>query len=64
MGIAVLIVLCIICAAGWLKWKIATLSITYYLIRKGYTPPSKTEIEECTQYAIRHLGGKITGNGI
>lgn len=60
--ITVLIVSCIVCARGWLKWYISTLSITCYLVQKGYTPPNKEEMEECTRYTVEHLCSEITGN--
>jgi hypothetical protein len=39
----------------WVKWKIATLSATYYLQTKGYKPPTSKEIEKCTQMVVRNI---------
>ena len=51
----VLAVVAVICGIGWLKYYISTCALVYYLQKKGYTPPSDQEIQECARYAA----GKI-----
>lgn len=51
----VFIVATTILAVGWLKWKISTLAMIYYIEKKGYTQPSKKEMAECTRYVAEHL---------
>lgn len=55
MGYFILSTLLICFVVGWLKWKISTLSLSYYIIKKGYTPPSDSETKACTAYVIRKM---------
>lgn len=43
------------CAIKWFNKHILALSIIYYLEKKGYTPPSKEEIEECSEIVTKHV---------
>lgn len=45
----------VICAIGWMVWYVSSLSMTYYIEKKGYTQPSEEEMKECTLYVVRHL---------
>ena len=45
----------VICAIGWIVWKVSTLALTYYIHKKGYTQPSSEEMKECTQFVVRNL---------
>lgn len=52
---AILFIACITCAIGWLKNKIGLLTLTAYITKKGYAPPSDEETKECTDYVIKNL---------
>lgn len=39
----------------YLKWRIATLSIIYYIQKKGYAQPSDDEMAECSQWVIKKV---------
>lgn len=45
----------IICSLGWLVRSVSTMAMSYYIFKKGYTPPSDDEMKECTQYVVKHL---------
>lgn len=55
MGLAVLIFATILCASKWLKWKIATLSLAYYIEKNQYKQPSDDELKECTGFVVRSI---------
>lgn len=59
--LGLLIVTQTVCIAGWLKWKIATMTLSAYLVIKNYTPPSDAELEECRRYVIRETVESLTG---
>lgn len=50
-----------VCIAGWLKWKIATMTLSAYLVIKNYTPPSDADLEECRRYVVRETVANLTG---
>lgn len=45
----ILVLIVVICAYKWLKWKIVGMALTYYMIEKGYEEPSKEEMKACIQ---------------
>lgn len=45
----------VICGIGWAVKYISTAAMIYYMEKKGYTMPSDEDIEECTQWVIRHI---------
>lgn len=55
VGLAVLIFVTILCAAKWMKWKIATLSLAYYIEKNQYRQPSGDDIKECTGFVVRNM---------
>ena len=40
---------------GWIKWKISTMALVYYIEKNQYKQPNDAEIKECTGYVARHL---------
>lgn len=44
-----------ICAIGWLSSRVATNAIVYYMLKKGYKPPTEDEIKACTQAAAKKM---------
>ena len=52
---ALFIVTTAICAIGWLSSRLAANAIVYYMVKKGYKPPSEDEIEECTRAAAKKM---------
>lgn len=55
MLIVVLCIACTIFAIGWIKNKIGLLTLTAYIIKKGYAPPSDEETKACTDYVVKNL---------
>ena len=55
MGYFILSALLACCALGWLKWKISTRAVVYYVLKKGYTPPSGEEMKACSIYVIKKM---------
>lgn len=55
MGYFILSILLIFFFVGWLKWKISTRALVYYITKKGYTPPSDSEMKACTAYVVRKM---------
>lgn len=45
----------VVCALGWLKRYVSTLSLIYYMELKKYTQPNNAEMEMCTAYVVRQL---------
>lgn len=54
MSIVPLIV-AFICAVNWLKWKVSTMAMVYYIQKNGYKLPSEQEMKECTQFVVKNL---------
>lgn len=52
---AILIIACIIFASGWLRNKLGLLTLTAYITKKGYAPPSDEETKACTDYVVKNL---------
>lgn len=52
---AILFIACIIFARGWLRNKIGLLTLTAYITKKGYAPPSDEETKACTDYVVKNL---------
>lgn len=51
----IFIVIASVCAIKWLKWKIATLSLVYYIEKNQYKQPSDTDKAECTDFVVRNM---------
>ena len=43
------------CALKWLSKHILALSVIYYSEKNGHTPPTKEEIEECSEIVTKHV---------
>lgn len=59
--IIVIILLCIV-ASRWLKWKILTLSIIYYLEKNQYKQPDQRELKVCTDFVVRNMIRDLIGH--
>lgn len=47
---------CLVAATiSWLKWKISTRALIYYISKKEYTPPSDKEMKVCTEYVAQEM---------
>lgn len=55
VAVVILAIMILACAVNWLKWKISTLSMIYYMEIKGYRQPSKEEMAACTQEVMKHM---------
>lgn len=55
MGYFILSILLACFVVGWIKWKISTLSLVYYIEKKGHTPPSDSEMKACAAYVVRKM---------
>ena len=51
----VLLIVAFICAVNWLKWKVITMAMVYYIQKNGYKLPSEQETKECTQFVVKNL---------
>lgn len=49
------------CAIKWLKWKVATLSIVYYIEKNQYKQPSDEEMKECTGFVAKNMIKDFSG---
>lgn len=47
MMIAILVVLLLVCALGWLNQYVSTAALIMCILEKGYTPPSEAEMKAC-----------------
>ena len=56
-----LIVISAFCAIKWLKWKVATLSMIYYIEKNQYKQPSDEEIKECTGFVVKNMIKDFSG---
>ena len=65
MGIAMLIVfvLAIGLFCSRMKWRIATLSLIYYMEQKQYKQPDEKEMKDCPAFVVKHMGKDLTGRG-
>ena len=45
----------VVCAIGYLKYYVATLSLVKYMQDKNYTPPSDAETAACAEYVVKKL---------
>lgn len=53
--ITILVIALIFTASKWIKWKIATLSMVYYIEKNQYKQPSDEEIKECTGFVVENM---------
>lgn len=44
-----------VCAVGWLSSRIAANAMVYYLVKKGYKPPTEDEIKACTRVVAEKM---------
>lgn len=51
----ILLVLVILLLVLYLKWRTATMSLIYFMKKKGYTQPSDEEMAECSQWVIKKV---------
>lgn len=51
----------IICVLEWLKWKIAALSLAYYITKNQYPAPNEKEMRECTGFVIKNIFKDLIG---
>lgn len=45
----------IIFAIGWIKYKVSSKAVIYYIEKNGYKQPNDKEIAECTQAVVKHM---------
>ena len=55
------IVVSAFCAIKWLKWKVATLSIVYYIEKNQYKQPDERELDECTDFVVKNMVKDLIG---
>lgn len=48
-------------AIGWLKWKVATMALIYYMEKSQYKQPDKSDMEECTGFVVKNMLKDLTG---
>lgn len=49
----ILIILTVASLIGWVRWKLSTRAIIYWLLEKRNIEPDVDEIRECTQIVIK-----------
>lgn len=49
----ILIILTVASLIGWVRWKLSTRAIIYWLLEKRKIEPDVDEIRECTQIVIK-----------
>lgn len=50
----IITLLCIGMFVGYIKYKISTRVLTYYLIKNEYTAPTDEELKQCTEWVIKN----------
>ncbi|WP_249328176.1 hypothetical protein [Wansuia hejianensis] len=53
--ITILVIALIFTASKWIKWKVATLTMVYYIEKKQYKQPLDEEIKECTGFVVQNM---------
>lgn len=51
----VITVLFLISIVGYIKYRISTLVLSYYLLDKKGTVPTEEELEQCTKYVVSRM---------
>ncbi len=51
----VLLIIAVICAVNWLKWKVSTMAMIYYMEKNRYKLPNAEEVGECTEFVARRF---------
>lgn len=59
--VVVLVIMTVIFAVGWLKWKVSTLALIYYLEKNQYKHPDDKELKECTGFVVKNILMDLTG---
>lgn len=52
---AILVVVAVVCAIGWLCYWISTAALLAWIQEKGYTLPNDKELKECTKFVVSRL---------
>ena len=53
--ITILVIALIFTASKWIEWKVATLSVIYYIEKNKYKQPSDEEMKECTGFVVENM---------
>lgn len=60
MGMVAMIFVTIFCVSKWMKWKVATLSLAYYIEKNQYKQPSDDELKKCIDFVVRNMIKDLT----
>lgn len=52
-----LIAIAAISGIGWLKTNLGLHAVILYLLSKGYTPPTDTELRACCEVVVKRMFG-------
>ena len=55
MKLILMFAVTVICAIGWLKYYIATLALTHYMITNNCEPPTDYVLKTCSEYVVDNL---------
>lgn len=55
MKCAILVVLLVICAIGWLTRAVSCASLFWYLQKKGYDFPTEKDMKDGCEWAAKHF---------
>lgn len=61
MRTIILMIIIAFFAVGWLKWKVSTLALIYYLEKNQYKQPDDEELKECTGFVAKNMIMDLTG---
>lgn len=50
----IITLLCIGMFVGYIKYKISTQVLSYYLIKNKYTAPTDEELKQCTEWVVKN----------
>ncbi len=45
----------------WIKWKISTLALIYYIEKNQYKQPDSNDMKECTDFVAKNIIKDLTG---
>lgn len=58
----ILIVLTGIAIAQWIKWKIVSLALIYYMNKRQYEWPNDDEMKSCTDFVTKNMAKDLFGS--
>lgn len=60
MWTIIFLVAAVLFAIGYLKWKVSTLALIYYMEKNRYKLPNEEKIKECTGFVVKNMIKDLT----